>query len=338
MKKQIARNLILGAVLMLGIGLISPIYAYADEEGETEQSEEETSPGTSISITPVSNVLQISSNSEYEAKFTIDNDGPEKMRVEVYAAPYSYVHSEEDDSYKLGFNNENNFTQISRWIKIKDVNGYYVEKAEFTIEPKKSIDVHYKIITPDNIPVGGQYAVIFAHTLTASVSASGIRTEASPGLVIYARSNEGDVNVSAEVSNLKIDQSITENNTTRNHFFASAKIKNSGNVDFTAVGKMKVESIIGFSSYETPDNRGRVSIIPEAELVVSDEWEETPSFGVYKVTWSVRAGEVEEAIDKIIVLIPPLAIILTIIVLTFIVIWIIMGRRKRKERRSRLAV
>ncbi len=324
---------------MAGFGLVLPNYTYADEEEAktTEETEEKTG-GTSISITPVSNVLSIASSSEYNSKFTVNNDGSEQMKIEVYAAPYSYIHSEEDDTYKLGFNNENNFTQISRWITFKDNDGNYVKKANYTIEPDNSVEINYRINTPDNIPAGGQYAVIFAHTLTSSVSASGIRTEASPGLVVYGRSTEGAVDTSSEISDLKIEQSITENGITRNNFYASAKVKNNGNVDFNAIGKMKVDSIIGFSSYETPDNRGRISVIPESELVVSDEWEESPSFGIYKVTWTVTASESTETIEKVVFLIPPLAIILTIIVLTFIVIWIIMASRKRKERRSRLAV
>lgn len=345
MNKQFVKSLLIAMGLLMGLGLILPANSYADEDNapaESSESEEKTAEakagGTSISITPVSNVLQISSNSEYNAKFTVNNDGSEVMKIEVYAAPYSYIHSEEDDTYKLGFNKENNFTQIARWITFKDNDGNYVKKANYSIEPEKSIEVDYKIATPDNIPAGGQYAVIFAHTLTSSVSASGIRTEASPGLVVYGRSTEGKIDTTAEISDLKIEQSVSDGTNTRNHFFASAKVKNSGNVDFNAIGKMKVESIIGFSSYETPDNKGRISVIPESELVVSDEWEETPSFGIYKVTWTVKASDAEETVEKVVFLISPLAIIITIIVLTFIVIWIIMLTRKRKERRSRLAV
>ena len=335
MKKQIVKCLLLIISLVVGLNLVVSVSTYADEE---ETQVETKTGGTSISITPVSNVLSIASNSEYDAKYTINNDGAEEMKVEVYAAPYSYVHSEEDNSYKLGFNKENNFTQISRWITFRDNDGNYVKKANYSIEPNKSLEVNYKISTPDNIPAGGQYAVIFTHTLTGSVSASGIRTEASPGLVIYGRSTEGNVDTSSEISDLKIEQSISDGNNTRNNFYASAKVKNTGNVDFNAIGKMKVDSIIGFSSYETPENRGKISVIPESELVVSDEWEESPNFGIYKVTWSVTAGDKTDTIEKVVFLIPPLVVVLTIIVLTFVIIWIIMLVRKRKEHRSRLAV
>ena len=339
MKKTFLRILLSVAILICGGVFLPEVSSYAEgEPDESSDTAEAPTGGTSIRLTPVSNVLQISSNSVYEDSLTVTNDGDSPIRVETYAAPYSYVYSSEEDQYKLGFNTENNFTQISRWITFKDSTGKYVERPEFTVEPGASLEVFYRITTPNNIPAGGQYAVIFAHTLTSSISASGIRTEASPGLIVYGRSTEGEAVISAEISNLEIGRGVTDDNNTRNNIYAKAKVKNVGNVDFNAVGTLKAEPIIGFSSYETPANRGKASIIPEAELVVSDEWEETPGFGIYKVTWTENAGESEEVTEKIIFLVSPVVIIITIILLTILIVWIIILVRKRKERRSRLAV
>ena len=334
MKKVILKfvALVLAVSLVLGTCAAG---AYAEDD-KAEDASDPTA--TSISLSPVSNVLQISSNSTYNHEFEVKNDGESPMEIEVYAAPYSYVYSEDDDAYKLGFSKENNFTQISRWITFKDSGGSWVKKATFKIEPKKTLKIEYKIATPDDIPAGGQYAVIFAHTLSSTTTASGIRTEASPGLIVYGRSTEGETKVLAEISDLKIEESVTENGNTRNNFFASAKVKNNGNVDFSAVGNLKVEPVFGGASYETPNNRARVSIIPEAELVVSDEWEESPSFGIYKVTWTVTAGEESQTIEKVVFVNPLPVIIIAIILLTIVIVWIIITVRKRKERRSRLAV
>ncbi len=333
MKKIFSGILLFGVVMITSLGLFYPVDSYADEEESTT-----TSSGTSISLTPVSKILQIASNSVYSDSFTVTNGGDSTIRIEVYATPYSYVYSEEEDLYKLGFSNENNYTQISRWITFLDTKGDYVKNTVFTIEPQNSLKIDYRISTPNNIPSGGQYAVIFAHTLSNATSSSGIRTEASPGMVIYGRSTEGESIVSAQISDLEIRQNVTENGTTRNNFYASAKIKNTGNVDFSAKAVLKVDPIIGGGSYETPANAGRLSVIPETELILSDEWTDTPGFGFYKVTWTVTVGDSVETIEKVIFLISPVAIIITIIFLTIIVIWIIISSRKRKERRSRLAV
>ena len=340
MNKFNSRLVAVMAVLLLSIGIMIPMNAWADEN-EVEREKTEAA-GTSISLMPVSKVLQISSSSEYEDKMTVTNDGDDDIEIEVYAAPYSYVYSEDDGVYKLGFNHENNFTQIVRWIRLKNNKGEWAKTANYKVPAHGSVDVKYKISTPKDIPAGGQYAVIFAHTLTGVVSANGIKTEASPGMVIYGRSTEGDIRVSASISDMKVGygslSSNGDNATSKNNFAASAKVKNEGNVDFSAVGKLKVESIIGFSGYETPNDRGRVSVIPESELEVRDEWEDSPGFGLYKATWTVTAGDATDTVETIVFVNPVPFVIITILVLTIVTIWIIMVIRKRKERSSRLAV
>ncbi|MBR3138038.1 hypothetical protein IKG41_01690 [Candidatus Saccharibacteria bacterium] len=335
MKTNHFRIVLLSLVLLFGLGIfVNQVHA----EGET--SEETKSPaGISIGIEPTSKTIQLSSESIYDNYIKIKNDSDEDVKVEVYAAPYSYIYSEEEESYKLGYSNQNNFTQISRWISIDDGNGNFVAKPTFTVKANDSLKVTYRIETPKNIPAGGQYAVIFAHALANATTASGIRAEPNIGMIVYGHSTEGEAESKAEISNLQINTSITDGNgTTKNNINAFAKVKNTGNIDFNAYGTLKVEPIIGFSSYET-ERKVPVSIIPEAELVVKDEWVDTPSFGLYKITWTVTAAKEEsQTIERIVFLVSPIYIIVFIIVLTIIIIWIIIRVRRRKERRSRLAV
>ena len=98
------------------------------------------------------------------------------------------------------------------------------------------------------------------------------------------------------------------------------------------------EGIFGGAYYETPDNKARTSVIPESELTLADEWENTPAFGLYKATWTVTAAGETQTIDQVIFINPVPFIIVTIIILTIIIVWITIMLRKRKERRSRLAV
>lgn len=335
MTKKILAGLIVLALALCPAFLISG-QTYAEEEAEETTSEAEDENATNISLTPVSKILQIASGSVYDNKFTVNNEGSRDLEIEVFAAPYSYIYSEENDSYQLGFNNQNNFTQLSRWVTFEDEDGSYKSTINLTLEPKTSKDIEFRITTPDSIPAGGQYAVIFARTMNGVTSTNGIKTEASPGMVVYGRSTEGETISSAEISGLTIEQSIQDGEKVRNNINASAKVKNTGNVDFTATGKLVVDAIIGAGHYET-ENGGRVSVIPETELVVSDEWKETPFFGIYKAVWTVEAADATEVTEKIIVInVVPVAIII-IIVLTIVIIWCIMRGRKRKERRSRLS-
>lgn len=322
---------------MVGLGVVFCLEnpSFAEEEPESAGAVG----GTSISLSPVSNVLQLSSNSTYNNKFEVKNEGDSNMEIEVYAAPYSYIYSEEEDSYKLGFSKENNFTQISRWVSFKDAGGNWTkDRPTYNIKAKDSLEIEYRIVTPDNIPAGGQYAVIFAHTLTGTIASNGIKTEASPGLVLFGRSIEGEAITKAEINDLKIDKSFDQNGTVKSDFYASAKVKNVGNIDFNAAGKLKVDSIIGFGSYETPDDRGRVSVIPESELSVYDEWEDSPSFGIYHVSWTVTAADETQTIEKIVFVNPLPLIIISILLLTFIVVMLIIFIRRRKARQSKMAV
>lgn len=333
--------MIASLITVLGIGLFT-INTYAEDTDNAENSETAT-PKTSLTLMPVSRTLQIASNSSYDGTMSVSNDGTEEVKIEVYAAPYSYVYSEDEDSYKLGFSNENNFTQITRWIKIKDNDGNYVERPSFTIPAGETLNIDYRIDTPNNIPAGGQYAVIFAQTISGSTNASGIKTEASAGIVIYGHSAEGTIDVSAEIRDMEIGQGTKSDgsNNANNNLYGFAKVKNTGNIDFFARGVLKVEPIFGFGGYETASNSNSgnsPSVIPESERVVIDEWKETPSFGLYKVTWTITAGENTETIEKVVFLINPIIAIIAIIVLTIIVISIIIGVRKRKEHKSRLAI
>ena len=337
MKKLLTKILGLALVAALGLTFVGSNVVRA-EEGE---GEEETSIGTSISITPVSNVITLSAASTYDYSFKVTNGGDSDMRFEVYSAPYSYTYAEDEDEYKLGFSRENNYTQITRWISFKDNNGNYVEKPVYTAGPGATVEVFYRITTPESIPAGGQYAVIFAHTLSSSTSGSGIRTEASPGLIVYGRAT-GETIKTTEITNLQINNSLERNkgaNTeTVNHINAKAKVKNTGNVDFTAIGLMKVQGILGNSYYETPGEHSAISVIPDSELTVSDEWKETPWFGFFKVTWTVIAAGQTETIEKVVFIIPITLILIVIILLTALAFWIIMRIRRRKERRSKYMI
>ena len=81
-----------------------------------------------------------------------------------------------------------------------------------------------------------------------------------------------------------------------------------------------------------------MSIIPDSEMRLSDEWEETPSFGLFRADYTVTAGEQTQSINMVMCLIPPFVIVLAIILLTIIIVSIILVVRRRKERRSRFTI
>lgn len=335
MKKFVRGILAIALASLVGVLVMASNTVYAED---SNASEEVKKAATSISISPVSKILQLQPSTTYEDSFKVMNNGSDDMPFEVYASPYSYTYSEDTDEYQLGFSRENNYTQITRWITFKGPDGRYVTNPKFIAKPGESVEVAYRISTPDSLPAGGQYAVLFAHTLSSTTVSGGIKTEASPGLVVYGRAS-GETITSAEISGVEIHQSMTDSEgNVKNIINASGKAKNTGNVDFTMSGKLKVEGIFGRVYYETASNEARVSVIPDAELSVIDEWEDTPYFGLFKVTWTVKAAGEEETISQMILILPAPIVVAMILLLTIIIIWIIIMVRKRKERRSRFTV
>ena len=335
MKKTILKFASLTLSLLVGLMLLSG--NVIAEENEDDTAADVVKAATSISISPVNKILKLEPNMVHEDYFTVTNNSDSVMRFEVYASPYSYTFSEEDDEYKLGFSKENAYTQIVRWITFKDASGSFVKNPQFKAEPGEKVKIVYRISTPSTIPGGGQYAVLFAHTLSDTVNSNGIKTEASPGLVVYGRSNSETV-TSAEISDPVISQTITTEEETKNIINAYAKIKNNGNVDFMAYGNLKVEGLFGIVHYETPSNQGLISVIPEVELTLHDQWDETPYFGFFKATWTVSAGGETETITKTILIMPAPVLISIILLLTIIIVWITLMVRRRKERRARLTI
>ena len=337
MRSLIKKISVLTLAALAFAAVISGGNIYADDSENSSNS----SAATSISISPVSEVLQLTASTIYDAVFKVSNNSDSPMEFEVYAAPYAYIYSEDEDAYKLGFSRENNFTQITRWITFKDTSGNYVEKATFTADPRSDVEVAYRITTPESIPAGGQYAVLFAHTLSGSVNSSGIKTEASPGLVVYGRAS-GDTILSSEISKLAINNTMLVDGEEKTIINATGKVKNTGNVDFMAEGKMKVTGIFGNVYYETPvgSTAARISVIPDTELSVSDSWKDTPFFGMFNVEWKVTTddNEIGEIITKFVVIMPPVIIIIVLLLLTVVIVWIIIVVRKRKERRSKFMV
>lgn len=321
--------------LILALAALPGNSVFADESDEQKELMEAA---TSISISPVNKILQLEANKTYEDSFEVANNGSSSMRFEVYASPYSYTYSETDQAYRLGFNNENNYTQISRWISFKDSADNWVEKATFEVPSKDTFTVHYKISTPTSIPAGGQYAVLFAHTLSDKVTSGGIRAEASPGLVVYGRA-VGETLLSSEISNIEIYKTLEVGTEKKNIINGKARIKNTGNVDFMASGRLKVTSIFGNVYYETPSTStsSRISIIPETELEVTDSWQDTPYFGLFNVEWTVTAASGDQTVTMQVLILPLPIIVLIILLLTIITIWVIVVVRKRRERRARFS-
>jgi len=315
---------LLTALFVIGAFVCTP-KAYADDNI------------SGVKISPPSNIVTLSPSMSDESTFTIENPNTSSAATyEIYAAPYSYSHSESEDNYLLGFSAENSYTQIVRWISFKDQSGNFVPKLTTTVDANSSKEITYRISTPSSIPNGGQYAVIF--TQTVNNGSEGIKTSARTGLVLYGRSL-GDSIKSAEISDVALTSSFMANG----DIHGTVRVKNTGNIDLDVKTTLKVQGIFGATYYE---NTKDTSVIPEIELKINTGWTDdegkniTPIIGLFKVTFKTAINSLgkEETITNVTLIYPIWAIILSIILLTILIIWIIFLTKRHKERRSRRLV
>ncbi len=255
----------------------------------------------------------------------VTNNGNKAFKYKVYVTPYSVSGSNNE----LSFSTTTGYTQIARWITIKNSNGEYADEAIFTIEPGETQTVEYRVTIPDDIPGGSQYAVLWAQIMDGEESASGIQTIGQVGSVISGRSSSQTVET-AEIVDIDMTRFSLSNN-----LHAKAKVRNTGNADFVIEYKYTARTFFG---KEVHADEGSIAAFPETEYDVAMEWNDAPMLGIFTATFEINAGDQHITETHIVVIMPLVVMILLIFLLTIIIVWIIIMLRKRKERKARKLV
>lgn len=281
-----------------------------------EDSDNEKSPV--LQISPTMKRLDLKPGSSETGEMTVRNAGEVEFSFKVYAAPYTVV----GDNYEPNFTNETNYTQISRWISF--------EGEQYTIAPDKEQIIKYTVNVPEDVPAGGQYATIFAETINEDAAeASGIQAVSRVGMIVYA-SIDGDTRTSAEIIKFELPTFYSAFNVP--DVTATARVKNTGNTDFEAIYRIKVEPIIGGVVYD--DEQVQV-VLPDTEREAELTWPDTPLLGVFKVSFSVTAGEANQEIVTTVLVMPPWLIVIVLLLLTLLIIWIIIKLKRRGQLKSK---
>lgn len=327
------RKMILGvvsALLMLG-GAFSAIPVYADEGDDAFASANilQVAPSAVRVTLDAGEVLE--GNAEHcpsdipkGCVIQVTNTGNTTYRYRVYTTPY--VVKGEDNA--LSFDEVTSYTQLSRWITIRNDAGEYVKEAQFTIGPNESQTISYRVDVPEDIPGGSQYAVIWAQVLSDGSDAS-IQTVGQIGSVITGRST-GDTNEAGEILEYDFQKFAFSGPLT-----AHAAIKNTGNTDFAAHYSYIAKTFFGKELFK---DEGMIPAYPGTTYKVDTTWEEVPFFGIFQVEFKITVAGEERSESRIVIVMPIIMMILFILLLTIIIVWIIIIIRKRKERKTRKLV
>lgn len=302
--------------------IAAPAYAVECKEG-----------AGGISLSPASEDFSFEAGDVHESTIKIKNmNASDTSNLKVYAAPYSV-----DENSTKDFTTNKPRTQISRWIEFEGPDGEYAQEAIFEVGPCDERTVNYRVVVPDSIPDGGQYAVIFVEN-AGSGSDAGIKTVSRAGMLVYGRASGGETIEQAEILDIRVgtsDEAKDKDGQPLGKTVVSVggEVKNTGNVDIAVTGDFKVTNVFGQELYH---NTAYTSVLPDATMKITDDWADTSMIGLFMVTYSLSAPGVEtREVTQLVFICPLPVLIVMVLFLIVVIVGIVSIRKKRRERKAR---
>jgi hypothetical protein len=305
--------------------------------------------GASITIQPVVDRPAITAGQTTDGEFKILNDGETDYTFDVYAKPYTVSGLK----YDQNFENETNYTQISRWISFP--------QTSYELKSGASVIVKYQIKTPASIPDGSQYAAIFAQTrAVASAEKTGVTSSQRVGILIYARGNgktieKGEIvkqNLAYTEQTLNDDGEVVDQKVfaQKSAWYqsapvaVSAQVKNTGNVDFDVVAFVEIKNFFNGRKI-TETVKSTASVLPGTTRQIDNIWCnsdadatgqaiyqcDAPSIGLFRVTQHVSFLGKEFTYERLVLILPWWIVALVIVAILLIISGFIYGKRRGRK-------
>jgi hypothetical protein len=249
------------SILALTTIILTLFMATVASAQETESNNER------ITLSPSSTELKINAGESKRGSMKVVNDGDVSYGFSVYARPYSVS----NEVYEPDFTSPESNTDVYKWIQF--------DKTAYTIEPGQTIDVQYTLRVPAGATPGGHYGVLFAETDERGFEGTGVARKKRVGNLLYVTVN-GDYRTSGELKEF-----ILPFWQTQVPVQSSARVVNTGNVDFRAKAVTTAKDIFGRTKFTYT---GDPIVLPGTTRLVEMKWENAPSFGVFNVSQNVE--------------------------------------------------
>lgn len=220
-----------------------------------------------ITLSPSSRTIKQDAGGSVSGVMKIINDGDTAYDFSVYARPYS-VNSE---TYDPNFTVVKANADLYKWVQF--------EKTRYSIEPGQTVEVGYTINIPQGAAPGGHYGILFAETQERELGTTGVARQKRVGMVVYATVN-GEYKTSGAFKEF-----ILPFWQTNSPMISSARVENTGNIDFRADVSTTAKDIFGRTKYSYT---GDPIVLPETTRLAEMKWENAPNFGIFKVDQSVE--------------------------------------------------
>ena len=270
----------------------------------------------SITMTPVNIRMSIDAGTEKTSKFSIFNDGEVSYDFKVYASPY-YV---KDSSYTTDFATERVNADAYKWVKF--------EKDSYFAEAHKVVVVNFTITAPKNAAPGGHYGILFAETQAPNESEEGtsLRRNKRVGAPLFLNVN-GQYSMGGVMS--EINTPLLQ---TAPPLSSTFRVTNTGNSDFMTDTSYEIQDIFGNRKYF---KKQEFVVFPETTRDFTLKWENSPTYGLYRVNTVVKFLDQEKQASTIVLIAPIWVYVMVLLAVAATLYYLILGRKYRRTYKAR---
>lgn len=303
----------------LAIGVVAAVFATISANSINA---EEKNMAPYIGISPVRTTMELQPGESYTGQFRVSNAGESTFDYIIEVSPYQVT----DDKYTPDYVTETNYTRIKDWFTFSSESG--------TLEPHTASDyITFTVKVPEDIPAGGQFAIVKATVNNKREKAEGfaIENRTSAGMLIYATINGGEARREGVIIENKIPTFLSSGplNTV-------TLVENKGNIYAEAKYSLKVTSAFNDNDVlysNEDDDEGTTSLIlPETRRYRQQVWDNVPFFGLFKVKQTISIFDEYSEVIAIVFICPFWLIIVVILAIVLAVLWLRARLKAHKNR------
>lgn len=294
-----------GFLLALMIALFGVMPVSADGE----------KPDYRLQISPVRLDLDLEPGTTSTGTFEVQNTGLKAYDFVLGVDPYSVT----DENYSIDSETRTTYTDIVDWITFSQNEGH--------VEPNQNQEITVTVTVPDDVPAGGQYAMIYAEMVRDDeLESTGVAVNHRVALLVFSEV-EGNTRREGQVLETKIPTILFNPPIT-----ATSLVENTGNVHATAYYTLQVFPLFGDEEvYTNEENPATLTILPETQRFNSISWDGAPQLGIFRVRETVTILDDTQTIEKIVFLCPIWFLFLILLIIFFVIFWLVSRARSRKS-------
>lgn len=294
-----------GFLLALMIALFGVMPVSADGE----------KPDYRLQISPVRLDLDLEPGTTSTGTFEVQNTGLKAYDFVLGVDPYSVT----DENYSIDSETRTAYTDIVDWITFSQNEGH--------VEPNQNQEIAVTVTVPDDVPAGGQYAMIYAEMVRGDeLESTGVAVNHRVALLVFSEV-EGNTRREGQVLETKIPTILFNPPIT-----ATSLVENTGNVHATAYYTLQVFPLFGDEEvYTNEENPATLTILPETQRFNSISWDGAPQLGIFRVRETVTILDDTQTIEKIVFLCPIWFLFLILLIIFFVIFWLVSRARSRKS-------